>query len=131
MQGTDWHMDPYRLRRNPRSLFSFFGAVHGFGGISGHDVAETTDQSPERVTAVQRLPGRICPVRSILMTLLDLRHVRCKEEFKQLARLSLSSVRNLVYSAREILGVTWRFLGQKGHAVTLTVGQAFSRLDVS
>lgn len=32
-----------------------FGAGHGLGGVSGYDVAETTDESPERGAAVQRL----------------------------------------------------------------------------
>jgi hypothetical protein len=34
---------------------SLFGAEHGLGGIAGYDVAETTDENPERVAAVQRL----------------------------------------------------------------------------
>jgi len=36
-------------------LLSLFGGGHGLGGISGYDAAETTDESPERVAAVQRL----------------------------------------------------------------------------
>ncbi|GGP54749.1 hypothetical protein GCM10010278_34430 [Streptomyces melanogenes] len=34
---------------------TLFDAEHGLGGVSGYDVAETTDESPERVSAVQRL----------------------------------------------------------------------------
>jgi hypothetical protein len=32
-----------------------FNAEHGLGGVSGCDVAETTDENPERVAAVQLL----------------------------------------------------------------------------
>jgi fermentation-respiration switch protein FrsA (DUF1100 family) len=54
-RGPGWHADPYVLAPGPKSLLTLFGAEHGFGGISGYDVAETTDDSPERVRAVQRL----------------------------------------------------------------------------
>jgi len=30
-------------------------AKHSLGGIPGYDAAETTDESPERVAAIQRL----------------------------------------------------------------------------
>ncbi|MFG2576406.1 alpha/beta hydrolase family protein [Streptomyces sp. NPDC048481] len=53
--GPDWHADPYRLAPGPKTLLTLFGAEHGLGGVSGYDVAETTDDSPERVAAVQRL----------------------------------------------------------------------------
>ncbi|WP_439660441.1 alpha/beta hydrolase family protein [Lentzea sp. HUAS TT2] len=53
--GPDWHADPYHLAPGPKVLLTLFGAEHGFGGVSGYDVAETTDESPERVAAVQRL----------------------------------------------------------------------------
>jgi predicted dienelactone hydrolase len=53
--GPDWHTDPYFLAPGPKSLLTLFDAEHGLGGISGYDVAETTDESPERVAAVQRL----------------------------------------------------------------------------
>ncbi|WUU93739.1 chlorophyllase [Spirillospora sp. NBC_01491] len=55
VQGPDWHADPYFLSPGPKSLLTLFGAEHGLGGISGYDVAETTDENPERVAAVQRL----------------------------------------------------------------------------
>ncbi|MCS0637003.1 chlorophyllase [Streptomyces sp. LP05-1] len=54
VRGPDWHADPYVLSPGPKSLLTLFGAEHGLGGISGYDVAETTDDSPERVAAVQR-----------------------------------------------------------------------------
>ncbi|MGW6933283.1 alpha/beta hydrolase family protein [Lentzea sp. NPDC054927] len=53
--GPEWHMDPYHLAPGPKDLLVLFGAEHGFGGVSGYDVAETTDESPERVADVQRL----------------------------------------------------------------------------
>jgi pimeloyl-ACP methyl ester carboxylesterase len=53
--GPDWHADPYHLSPSPKSLLILFGAEHGLGGISGYDVAETTDENPERVAAVQLL----------------------------------------------------------------------------
>ena len=55
VQGADWHTDPYHLAPGPKSLLTLFGAEHGLGGISGYDVAETTDENPERVAVVQRL----------------------------------------------------------------------------
>ena len=50
--GADWHADPYFLSPGPKSLFTLFDAEHGLGGIAGYDVAETTDENPERVAAV-------------------------------------------------------------------------------
>jgi predicted dienelactone hydrolase len=54
-RGADWHADPYVLSPGSKSLLTLFGAEHGLGGVSGYDVAETTDENPERVAAVQRL----------------------------------------------------------------------------
>ncbi|GAA3369404.1 hypothetical protein GCM10017744_088950 [Streptomyces antimycoticus] len=53
--GPDWHADPYTLGPSPKSLLTLFGAGHALGGIPGYDVAETTDENPERVAAVGRL----------------------------------------------------------------------------
>ncbi|NOK32248.1 alpha/beta fold hydrolase [Corallococcus exercitus] len=53
--GPSWHADPYFLSPGPKSLVTLFDAEHGLGGVSGYDVAETTDENPERVAAVQRL----------------------------------------------------------------------------
>ncbi|MFI5776230.1 alpha/beta hydrolase family protein [Nocardia sp. NPDC051570] len=53
--GAAWHADPYFLSRGRKSLLTLFDAEHGLGGISGYDVAETTDENPERVAAVQQL----------------------------------------------------------------------------
>ncbi len=55
VRGPEWHADPYVLSPGPKSLVTLFDAEHGLGGISGYDVAETTDENPERVAAVQRL----------------------------------------------------------------------------
>ncbi|MDC7340742.1 alpha/beta hydrolase family protein [Streptomyces lydicus] len=55
VRGPDWHADPYVLSPGPKALLTLFGAEHGLGGVSGYDVAETTDENPERVAAVQRL----------------------------------------------------------------------------
>ncbi|MEV2278664.1 chlorophyllase [Nocardiopsis sp. NPDC049922] len=55
VRGPEWHTDPYLLSPGRKSLLTLFGGEHGLGGVSGYDVAETTDESPERVAAVQRL----------------------------------------------------------------------------
>ncbi|MER5732008.1 chlorophyllase [Streptomyces sp. NPDC002138] len=55
VSGPEWHADPYALAPGPKSLLTLFDAEHGLGGISGYDVAETTDENPERVAAVARL----------------------------------------------------------------------------
>ncbi|WP_320783043.1 alpha/beta fold hydrolase [Streptomyces sp. CRN 30] len=54
-RGPDWHADPYTLAPAPKTLLTLFGAEHGLGGIAGYDAAETTDESPGRVTALARL----------------------------------------------------------------------------
>jgi len=55
VMGPDWHADPYVLAPGPKSLLTLFDAEHGLGGISGYDVAETTDENPARVSVLQRL----------------------------------------------------------------------------
>ncbi|MET7829749.1 chlorophyllase [Streptomyces sp. NPDC005386] len=55
VRGPEWHTDPYVLSPGRKSLLTLFDAEHGLGGISGYDVAETTDENPGRVTAVARL----------------------------------------------------------------------------
>ncbi|WP_069169431.1 alpha/beta hydrolase family protein [Streptomyces griseus] len=55
VNGWQWHADPYVLSPGRKSLLTLFGAEHGLGGVSGYDVAETTDESPARVAAVQQL----------------------------------------------------------------------------
>lgn len=53
-RGPDWFTDPYFLSPGRKSLLTLFGAEHSLGGISGYSVAETTDESPERVGLIQR-----------------------------------------------------------------------------
>jgi hypothetical protein len=55
VRGPDWHADPYTLSPGPKSLLTLFDAEHGLGGVSGYDVAETSDENPERVAAVAGL----------------------------------------------------------------------------
>jgi len=55
VRGPEWHADPYHLSPGPKSLLTLFNAEHGLGGVSGYDAAETTDESPERLDAVQHL----------------------------------------------------------------------------
>ena len=55
VRGAEWHADPYFLSTGPKCLVTLFDTEHGLGGVSGYDVAETTDENPERVAAVQRL----------------------------------------------------------------------------
>ncbi|MET9626462.1 alpha/beta fold hydrolase [Lentzea sp. NPDC006480] len=53
--GPAWHEDPFHLAPGQKDLLILEGGEHGLGGVSGYDVAETTDESPERVAVVQRL----------------------------------------------------------------------------
>ena len=55
VRGADWHADPYTLAPGPKCLMTLFGAEHGLGGVAGYDVAETTDENPDRVAVVQRM----------------------------------------------------------------------------
>ncbi|MFG1947201.1 alpha/beta hydrolase family protein [Nonomuraea sp. NPDC048826] len=55
VRGPDWFTDPYHLSPGAKSLLTLFGAEHSLGGISGYNVTETTDESPERVALIQRL----------------------------------------------------------------------------
>ncbi|MEU9691982.1 alpha/beta hydrolase family protein [Amycolatopsis japonica] len=55
VRGPEWHTDPYFLSPGRKTLLTLFGAKHGLGGVSGYDVAETTDENPDRVAAVGRL----------------------------------------------------------------------------
>ncbi|AJC53014.1 hypothetical protein GZL_00408 [Streptomyces sp. 769] len=54
-RGPDWFTDPYTHSPVNKSLLTLFGAEHSLGGIPGHQVAETTDESPERVALIQHL----------------------------------------------------------------------------
>ncbi|MFM9281415.1 alpha/beta hydrolase family protein [Paenibacillus jiagnxiensis] len=54
-RGPDWFTDPYFLSPGSKDLLTLFGAEHMLGGISGYEVKETTDESPERVALIQRV----------------------------------------------------------------------------
>ena len=54
-RGPDWFTDAYSLSPGATDLVTFFGAEHSLGGIPGYEVAETTDENPERVAVLQRL----------------------------------------------------------------------------
>lgn len=54
-ERKDWRADAYRLSPSPKALLTLEGAGHLFGGISGYDAKETSDENPERVADVQRI----------------------------------------------------------------------------
>ncbi|RRR77067.1 alpha/beta fold hydrolase [Streptomyces sp. RP5T] len=54
-RGPAWTTDPYALSRGNKSLLTVFGGEHFLGGISGYQVAETTDEDPGRVALVQQV----------------------------------------------------------------------------
>lgn len=54
-RGPDWFTDAYRYSPGATDLLTFYGAEHALGGIVGYDVAETTDENPERVAVIQRM----------------------------------------------------------------------------
>jgi len=48
----NWRADAYYQSPGPKDLLTVFGAEHIFGGISGYDALETSDEDPERVAFV-------------------------------------------------------------------------------
>ena len=54
-RGPDWFTDAYTHSPRATDLLTFHGAEHALGGIPGYEVAETTDENPERVAVLQRL----------------------------------------------------------------------------
>ncbi|OKP98047.1 alpha/beta fold hydrolase [Paenibacillus sp. P46E] len=54
-RGPDWFTDPYFLSPGSKSLLTLFGAEHSLGGIAGYNIAETTDENPERVALLGQL----------------------------------------------------------------------------
>jgi dienelactone hydrolase len=54
-RGPDWFTDAYNHSPGATDLLTFYGAEHTLGGIPGYEVAETTDESPERVAVLQRM----------------------------------------------------------------------------
>ncbi len=49
----NWRADGYYDSPGPKELLTVFGAEHIFGGISGYDALETSDENPERVAFVR------------------------------------------------------------------------------
>jgi fermentation-respiration switch protein FrsA (DUF1100 family) len=49
VRGPDWFADPYVLSPSPKGLLTLLGAEHTLGGVAGFEVAETTDEHPERL----------------------------------------------------------------------------------
>lgn len=54
-RGPDWFTDAYTYSSGATDLLTFYGAEHSLGGIVGYEVAETTDENPERVAVIQRM----------------------------------------------------------------------------
>ncbi len=54
-RGPAWTADPYTLSLSRKSLLTVHGGRHMLGGISGYEVAETTDEDPGRVALVQQV----------------------------------------------------------------------------
>ena len=53
-RGPDWFTDVYNLSPGAQSLVTLFGGQHSLGGVHGYRVADTTDESPERVDLIRR-----------------------------------------------------------------------------
>lgn len=54
-RGPDWFTDAYVFSPGATDLLTLHGAEHALGGIPGYEVAETTDENPERVALLQRM----------------------------------------------------------------------------
>jgi dienelactone hydrolase len=54
-RGPDWFTDAYTHSPGATDLLTLYGAEHALGGIVGYEVAETTDENPERVAVIQRM----------------------------------------------------------------------------
>jgi dienelactone hydrolase len=54
-RGPEWMADAFELSPGATDLLTLFGGEHSLGGIPGYEVAETTDEDPERVAVLQRL----------------------------------------------------------------------------
>ncbi|MFC5433151.1 alpha/beta hydrolase family protein [Microbacterium suwonense] len=55
LRGPDWFTDAFHQSPGATDLLTLFGAEHSLGGIPGYEVAETTDENPERVAVIARL----------------------------------------------------------------------------
>jgi hypothetical protein len=54
-RGPDWFLDAYNLSPGAEALLTLFDGEHSLGGITGYRVTDTTDESPDRVAAVQKV----------------------------------------------------------------------------
>lgn len=54
-RGPDWFTDAFTHSPGATDLLSLYDAEHSLGGIVGYEVAETTDENPERVAVIQRM----------------------------------------------------------------------------
>jgi dienelactone hydrolase len=54
-RGPDWFTDAYTHSPGATDLLALHGGEHALGGIVGYEVAETTDENPERVAVIQRM----------------------------------------------------------------------------
>jgi hypothetical protein len=54
-RGADWHAEPYHLSPGADALLTLVGGKHYLGGIMGYSLAETDDESPDRLTVTQRM----------------------------------------------------------------------------
>lgn len=54
-RGPDWFTDAYTFSPGATDLLTLHDAEHALGGIPGYEVAETTDENPERVAVLQRM----------------------------------------------------------------------------
>lgn len=54
-RGPDWFTDAYTFSPGATDLLTLHGAEHALGGIPGYEVADTTDENPERVAVLQRM----------------------------------------------------------------------------
>lgn len=55
VRGPDWWREAYDMSPAPKALFTVFGGEHSLGGIPNYEARETTDESPARLAAVQKL----------------------------------------------------------------------------
>lgn len=55
VRGPDWFTDPFHLSPGGEALLTLHEGEHMLGGISGYEVAETTDENPVRVAIIQEV----------------------------------------------------------------------------
>lgn len=63
-RGPDWFTDVYTHSPGARNLLTVFGGEHSLGGIHGYNAADTTDESPERVSSIREATAPISAAHS-------------------------------------------------------------------